>query len=187
MICQCYKDEDEQNQEELVRGLSRDYMLWARQAVDLMYSFKNIEIFAKIAPFLMNKIADRHNRFAMVSNFPKSQRTLLTKVAQKMGRAYNFNYWNPNGHYELNLANEVERDVAATLFIMNKEMGKRIAAGERADRSQMGNKSCFRNEKFNTKLFIMQKDWQIPHSGVFEFDYMQLMDVPPTTDVLPDD
>jgi hypothetical protein len=172
MICQCYKDEDEQNQEELVRGLSRDYMLWARQAVDLMYSFKNIEIFAKIAPFLMNKIADRHNRFAMVSNFPKSQRTLLTKVAQKMGRAYNFNYWNPNGHYELNLANEVERDVAATLFIMNKEMGKRIAAGERADRSQMGNKSCFRNEKFNTKLFIMQNDWQIPHSGVFEFDYM---------------
>jgi hypothetical protein len=52
-----------------------------------------------------------------------------------MGRAYNFNYWNPNGHYELNLANEVERDVAVTLFIMNKEMGKRIAAGERADRS----------------------------------------------------
>jgi hypothetical protein len=159
MICQCYKDEDEQNQEELVRGLSRDYMLWARQAVDLMYSFKNIEIFAKIAPFLMNKIADRHNRFAMVSNFPKSQRTLLTKVAQKMGRAYNFNYWNPNGHYELNRANEVERDVAATLFIMNKEMGKRIAAGERADRSQMGNKSCFRNEKFNTKSYELELLW----------------------------
>jgi hypothetical protein len=47
MIGQCYKDEDEQNQEELVRGLSRDYMLWSKQA-------------------------DRHNRFAMVSNFPKA-------------------------------------------------------------------------------------------------------------------
>ena len=30
MIGQCYKDEDEQNQEELVRGLSRDYMIWAK-------------------------------------------------------------------------------------------------------------------------------------------------------------
>ena len=104
-----------------------------------------------------------------------------------MGRAYNFNYWNPNGHYELNLANEVERDIAVTLFIMNKEMSKRVAAGERADRSQMGNKSCFRNEKYNSKLFIIQNDWQIPRSGVFEFDYMQLMDVSPPTDVLPDD
>lgn len=99
-------------------------------------------------------------------------------MAQKMGRAYSFNYWNPNGHYELNLANDVERDVAVTLFIMNKETGKRIAAGEKADRSQMGNRSCFRNEKFNTKLFIMQNDWQIPHAGVLEFDFMMLVDIP---------
>jgi len=26
-----------------------------------------------------------------------------------MGNAFNFNFWNPNGHYELNLANQVER------------------------------------------------------------------------------
>ncbi len=76
-----------------------------------------------------------------------------------MGRAFNFSYWNPNGHYELNLANEIERDIAVSLFIMNKEVAKRIAAGEKADRSQMGNKSCFRNEKYNTKLFIMSNDW----------------------------
>jgi hypothetical protein len=72
MIGQCYRDEDEQNQEELVKGLSRDYMLWAKQAIEIMYSFKNIETFAKMAPLLMNRIADRHNRFAMVSHFPKA-------------------------------------------------------------------------------------------------------------------
>ena len=56
-----------------------------------------------------------------------------------MGKAYSFNYWNPNGHYELNLANPVERDVAVSIIIINKEASKKIGAGERADRSQMGN------------------------------------------------
>jgi hypothetical protein len=49
--------------------------------------------------------------------------------------AYCFNYWNPNGHYELNLANPIERDIAVTLFVWNKESSKHILAGERADRS----------------------------------------------------
>lgn len=104
-----------------------------------------------------------------------------------MGRAFSFNYWSPNGHYELNLANEVERDVAVSLFIMNKEVSKRVAGGEKADRSQMGNKSCFRNEKYNTKLFIMSNDWQVPRNGVLEFDFMQLIDVPDIKNVVPDD
>ena len=105
MIAQCYQDEDESNQEEMVRNLAREHMLWARQAMELMYSFKNLESLAKIAPFLMNRVVDRHNRFALVSHFPKAQRILLSKISQRMGNAYNFNYWNPNGHYELNLAN----------------------------------------------------------------------------------
>jgi hypothetical protein len=159
MIAKCYQDEDEQNQEEMVRNLAREHILWARQAMEIMYSFKNVESLAKIAPFLMNRVVDRHNRFAMISHLPKVQRTLLTKIYQKMGRAYSFNYWNPNGHYELNLANPIERDIAITLIVMNKEGMKRISAGEKADRSQMGNKSCFRNEKFNTKAFIMTGEW----------------------------
>lgn len=76
-----------------------------------------------------------------------------------MGKAYSFNYWNPNGHYELNLTNPVERDVAVSIIIINKEASKKIGAGERADRSQMGNKSFFRNEKFNSKTFVMNPDW----------------------------
>ena len=163
-------------------------MLWARQAVEIMYSFKNLESMAKIAPFLMNRIVDRHNRFAVVTHYQKAQRTLISKIAFKMSRpAYCFNYWNPNGHYELNLANPIERDIAVTLFVWNKESYKRIAAGERADRSQMGNKSCFRNERFNSKAFIMQPEWQVPQDGVFEFDFMYLMDEPDVTQILSDE
>ena len=89
-----------------------------------------------------------------------------------MGRAFSFNYWNPNGRYELNLANQVERDLAVTLILLNKEAFKRMSAGEKADRSQMGNKSCFRNEKFNSKGFTWNADWVLPQNGVFELDYM---------------
>ena len=104
-----------------------------------------------------------------------------------MGNAYNFNYWNPNGHYELNLANSVERDIAVTLIVLNKESMKRIAGGEKADRSQMGNKSNFRNEKFNTKTFSITGDWQLPKNGLFEFDFMHLLDVADPTMIIPDD
>ena len=163
-------------------------MLFAKQAIELMYSFKNFEAMAKIAPFLMNRIVDRHNRFSVVTHFPKGQRALLSKIAQKMGRpAYCFNYWNPNGHYELNLANPIERDIAVTLFVWNKEASKKILAGERADRSQMGNKSWFRNERYNSKAFIMQPEWQVPYNGVFEFDYMYLNDELDPTHVVPDE
>ena len=77
--------------------------------------------------------------------------------------------------------------MAVTLFIMNKEVGKRIAAGEKADRSQMGNKSCFRNEKYNSKLFVMNNEWQVPHNGSFEFDFMMIIDVPDVKSTLADD
>lgn len=70
---------------------------------------------------------------------------------------------------------------------MNKEVFKRMAAGEKADRSQMGNKSCFRNEKYNSKLFIMNNEWQVPHNGTFEFDFMMIIDVPDPNSVMPDD
>ena len=52
-----------------------------------------------------------------------------------MGQAYYFSFWNPNGHYELNLANSIEREIGISLLVINREAYKRIAAGERADRS----------------------------------------------------
>lgn len=52
-----------------------------------------------------------------------------------MGQSFYFSFWNPNGHYELNLANIVEREVAISLIAISKEAGKRIAAGEKVDRS----------------------------------------------------
>lgn len=39
-----------------------------------------------------------------------------------MGDAYFFSFWNPNRHYELNLSNKIEREIALTLLVLNKEV-----------------------------------------------------------------
>ena len=52
-----------------------------------------------------------------------------------MGHAFYFSFWNPNGHFEINLANHIEREIAISLIVINKEAYKKVAAGERADRS----------------------------------------------------
>ena len=102
--------------------------------------------------------------------------------------AYFFSYWNPNGHYILNLSNKIEREIAITLIVQNKQVIKRISAGERADRSQYGNKSCFRGERLNGQSFqVTQEDWGLTESGVLEFDFINLMDRPGPEEILSDD
>ena len=72
-----------------------------------------------------------------------------------------------------------------TLIVFNKEVSKKIAAGERADRSQMGNKSCFRNEKINAQSFVMNNEWILPENGVIEFDFVLLYDRANPEDTVP--
>lgn len=47
-----------------------------------------------------------------------------------------------------------------------------------ADRSQAGNKSCFRNEKYNGVRFTYSTEWILPQQGEFEFDFVFLMKKP---------
>lgn len=144
--------------------------------------FKNIEQFADIAPFLLNRIYDRHNRFHLVSHFSNITRRLLSKISSKMGDAFFFSFWNPTGHYALNLASLIEREIAMTLIVLNKEVNKLIVAGSSADRSAHGNKSCFRNEKMNGMAFDLESsEWILPQSGLFELDFVYLVDRPSHT------
>jgi hypothetical protein len=95
-----------------------------------------------------------------------------------MGTAYFFSFWNPTGHYSLNLAKRVEREVAMTILVLNKEAGKRITAGEKVDRSKYGNKSCFRNESLNGMTITIDNEWILPKNGTVEWDFVYLVDRP---------
>lgn len=65
------------------------------------------------------------------------------------------------------------------LIVLNKEVNKLIQGGTMADRSAHGTKSCFRNEKLNGMAFDLDSsEWVLPSSGVFEFDFVYLVDRP---------
>lgn len=50
-----------------------------------------------------------------------------------------------------------------------------IVKGELKDRSQFGNKSCFRNERHNNAKFLWKPEWILPQTGNFEFDFVSLV------------
>ena len=71
-----------------------------------------------------------------------------------------------------------QRDVAKVLMVMNKKAYTMIKAKEIVDRSQIGNQSCFRNERINNYKFEMTQTWKLPNTGIFEFDFIHMADRP---------
>lgn len=57
------------------------------------------------------------------------------------------------------------------ITVLNKLSFDAITAGTRVDRSQTGNKSCFRNETYNTIKFTWDPLWTLPKDGKLEFDF----------------
>ena len=84
---------------------------------------------------------------------------MLSRIYKKMGPAMNFNFWNPTGHYNLNLGIQEQREIAKIILILNKQVFNLITAGELKDRSQTGNKSYLRNEKLSGGLFQWTPDF----------------------------
>ncbi len=161
MLIKCYSEEDDANKEELIKNLAKEHVVWTSQAIEILYLFKHREMFEIVAPYLLNRIIDRHARFAIFSHF--EDKRIATNVCRKMGQSFFFSFWNPTGHYELNLANFLQRDVAMSLIALNKEIMNKITEGLEIDRSQRGNKSCMRNEKHNGQVFI----WSVGKQTTF--------------------
>ena len=112
----------------------------------------------------------------------------MTQLKQKIGtNAYYFSCFNPTGHYRLDLNVEVQRNIAKNLLVVNKKMYAAVKAKESVDRSQIGNQSCFRNEKVNNFKFEMTPTWRLPDQGIFEFDYVYLLEKPTEEQQTPQD
>ena len=92
----------------------------------------------------------------------------------------NFNFYNPQGHYRLNLSIASQRETANVLVLLNKLFYAKVKAGELKDRSQKGNLSCMRNEKVGGGAFVWGPDFVLPHIGNFECDFMYMAPNCPT-------
>ena len=109
---------------------------------------------------------------------------MLTRIHNNMEQAMNFNFFNPQGHYELNLAVPEQRDVANTILFLNKQFFAKVKAGEYKDRSQFGNASCLRNEKVGGGVLLWTPDYVLPHLGKFECDFIYMVPNRPSLDDL---
>ncbi len=97
-----------------------------------------------------------------------------------MGQALSFNFFNPNGHYRLNLSVPEQREVAKCILLLNKQVFAKITAGELCDRSQKGNKSYIRNERYSGGAFTWTPEYVLPTAGWFEFDFVYLTPMRPS-------
>ena len=105
---------------------------------------------------------------------------MLTSLHNNIGQALNFNFWNPQGHYNLNLSVPEQREVANTILLLNKQFAAKVKAGELKDRSQFGNSSRLRNEKVAGGSIIWAPDYVLPKMGNFECDFIYMVPNRPT-------
>ena len=106
VLIKCYKDEDTQNIDEMIKNLAKEYKLWAVQAFEILSFLRDKNDFEKCAAYLFNNIADRHARFFVASHFNINGSVLPSKfkkfwlfvdISRKMSDGYYFSFWNPNG------------------------------------------------------------------------------------------
>lgn len=109
-----------------------------------------------------------------------------------LGNAFHFNYFNPTGHYSIKLSNQVEREVALTLLMLNRKYKQIIEGGDAkryigTDRSKYGNLSWFRNERISGVSFIYDENFVLPTHGTFEWDFVYLLNTPAPEDETSED
>lgn len=98
------------------------------------------------------------------------------RLYETMQNLLDFNPDNPTGHYKLNLESCADYAVGEQLLLLDRwevVIGKR---NNRADTSQHGNNSRFRNETYQGMSLRIEysnvAEWTMPEADVFEFDYI---------------
>ena len=182
-----YREENYHTNEVIMKDLLSKSSLWTNQAYQLLYTFKEQAQFQKMIELIFPKIIDKHNKFKLIQHFGWEFQTMLTRIHNNMEQAMNFNFWNPQGHYCLNLSVPEQREVANTILLLNKQFFAKVKAGEYRDRSQNGNASCIRNERVGGGIIQWTPDYVLPKMGNFEFDFIYMAPVRPTIDQATDD
>ena len=170
-----YENENHASNEAVIKDVSQKNSIWTRQAQEMLHVFKDTTTFNKAATLLIPRIKDKHIRFALVRNFSSMSQSFLSDLKINLGPAFNFCFWNPTGHYKLNLGQEAHREVAKCCLVKNRSAFDAVCRGELPDTSKEGNKSCFRNERIDGGKFVWSPEWVLPKTGTFEFDFIYLL------------
>ncbi len=105
-----------------------------------------------------------------------------------MQASFEFTPNNPTGYHKLDLADSAQREICLRLVELKNETenrfnqlhqfycsglrsgGKRVEPEESADMERV-----WRNSRLDGAPFTFRADWKVPHSGIFEVDFVQIM------------
>lgn len=111
------------------------------------------------------------------------------KCRAKMLNLLQFTPSNPSDHYKLDLSNATDYELADRLRILDQ--WETAAASRRSlpDTSRTGNGSQFRNECYDHRPVpaTSMVEWELPESGLLEFDYIGGLRPPAGIEAISDD
>ena len=168
-------EENSTCQREMVATMAQEYYFTFYQAREILKTINEEDkVYAWVT--LFNRIVNRHLRNDLIQLLPTYDAKLI--AMHQLSSAFSFTYYNPTGHYKLKLSNPVEREVALTLLMFNRKFKILVDQGDVTDRSKMGNRSWFRNEKLSGVSFTYDENFVLPAFGTFECDFIYLLNPP---------
>ncbi len=196
---------DERHASQLVASVSEMYSFSASQAREVVTKFQSSSARVTAAVKLLMHVVDTSDSEGILAELNELERKQVEKA---LGQLYWFTPHSPSGNYRLNLAIATERLVAQRIIDINaRERSERRAAmgADRAgglgatataaaklscskgDFSEKANWESFRNEEYDGMPFTYVPGWQLPHHGVWAFDYVSLSRPPAHAEPLGED
>jgi len=166
-----WKSIDGQMQEQtvLLDAMSKDFLIPYPYIEEMATSRTAlVQLVQKLLPIIEGGQLTRYLALSLIPSLAD-----LTRVLKENKNFLEFNIDNPNGKYVLDLAKPSDHAVAEHMIILDHwESGitKRL---KRADTSQNGNGSQFRNELYAHRIMNVAsiQDWNMPEVDIFDFDY----------------
>ena len=135
----------------------------------------------KILKIVLPQVETFEDAQAVVKSITNGDRSALMKLKRELGGSLRPVLGAPNGYYELDLSNEMDRfcftrlmEISSTNAAIRKERNAFFPNTQIGDLSQKRNWSCFRNEYFNGEPIELNKSFSqpLPHTGHLSFDFI---------------
>ena len=135
----------------------------------------------KILKMVLPQVDSFEDAQAVVKSITNGDRTALMKLKRELGGSLRPVLGAPNGYYELDLSNDMDRfcftrlmEISSTNGALRKERNAFFPGTQIGDLSQKRNWSCFRNEYYNGQPIELDKSFSqpLPHAGHLSFDFI---------------
>lgn len=159
----------------------KNYRVRLSEALSIVYRLlKENSNKVKVLATVLPQMATPADAKALVFEVLGYNLVEVARLKREIGQAYRVIMGQPDGFFNLDLSNEMDRfclnrllEISMTTAHFRSNKRNLFGYGRLGDTSQHGNFTCFRNELFNKKSVIINTDFAspLPKHGKLEFDF----------------